>query len=142
MKTDFRVLGATKDHQRSIWLPTWPRLTAPADLLARRGPTPVRADSLTPTPGAPADLQTKEDPIGATTILREQPELRRRGFAASDAIALGHSGVTPTLLATRLARSTINRSLAGAWAEPPDARRPGDGRKKAVIASAGLPVCA
>ena len=70
-------------------------------------------------------------------------ERGRRLFAANEALAQGHGGVTATSIATGLARSTINRGIQ----ELRSARnelgsrlgRPGGGRKSAVAHQPGLP---
>jgi transposase len=62
-------------------------------------------------------------------------ERGRRRFAAAEALAAGHGGVTAVSRATGIARSTINRGLAelrdeAVLAVPPDrVRRAGGGRK-------------
>jgi hypothetical protein len=65
-------------------------------------------------------------------------ERGRRLFAANEALALGHGGVTAVSAASGIARSTINRGIAELKAggqEPSKAeriRRPGGGRKSAI----------
>jgi len=65
-------------------------------------------------------------------------ERGRRRFAAAEALAAGHGGVTAVARITGLARSTIGRGLAelrgtGAPAAPPDrVRRKGGGRRRLV----------
>jgi DDE family transposase len=70
-------------------------------------------------------------------------ERGRRLFAANEAIAAGHGGVTATSVATGLARSTINRGIAELRAGRQDRsrriRRPGGGRKRAVTHQPELP---
>lgn len=70
-------------------------------------------------------------------------ERGRRLFAANEALALGHGGVTATSLATGLARSTINRGVAELRTGRQDGsrriRRPGGGRKRAEIHQPDLP---
>lgn len=70
-------------------------------------------------------------------------ERGRRWFAANEAMANGHGGVTATAAATGLARSTINRGIAELRSEDNDigerVRRPGGGRKSAVAHQPGLP---
>jgi len=70
-------------------------------------------------------------------------ERGRRLFAANEAMALGHGGVTAASEATGLARSTINRGIAELKAGQNDigerVRRPGGGRKSAVAHQPGLP---
>ena len=70
-------------------------------------------------------------------------ERGRRLFAANEALAQGHGGVTATSIATGLARSTIGRGTQelrsagnGLGAR---LRRPGGGRKRAVARQPGLP---
>jgi hypothetical protein len=67
----------------------------------------------------------------------------RRLFAANEAVAHGHGGVTATSIATGLARSTIDRGiqeLRSARNElGPRLRRPGAGRKSAVTQQPELP---
>jgi hypothetical protein len=69
-------------------------------------------------------------------------ERGRRLFAASEALSLGHGGVTATATATGMARSTINRGIAELKAGRNDLggaiRRPGGGRKRAVDRQPGL----
>jgi hypothetical protein len=69
-------------------------------------------------------------------------ERGRRLFAANEASALGHGGVTAVSAASGIARSTINRGIAELKAggrEPPDRiRRPGGGRKSAIERQPGL----
>jgi hypothetical protein len=64
-------------------------------------------------------------------------ERGRRLFVANEALALGYGGVTAAAVATGVARSTINRGIAELRAGRPDQgpriRRPGGGRKRAVI---------
>jgi Rhodopirellula transposase DDE domain len=76
----------------------------------------------------------------ATAYLDERA---RRLFAANEALAQGHGGVSATAIATGLARSTINRGiqeLRSARNElGPRVRRPGAGRKSAVTQQPGLP---
>jgi hypothetical protein len=70
-------------------------------------------------------------------------ERARRLFAANEAVAQGHGGVTATSIATGLARSTIDRGiqeLRSARNElGPRLRRPGAGRKSAVTQQPELP---
>jgi hypothetical protein len=70
-------------------------------------------------------------------------ERGRRLFAANEAMAQGHGGVTATAAATGLARSTINRGIAelrsGHNHIGERVRRPGGGRKSAVVHQPGLP---
>ena len=70
-------------------------------------------------------------------------ERGRRLFAANEALAQGHGGVTATSIATGLARSTTGRGTQelrsagnGLGAR---LRRPGGGRKRAVARQPGLP---
>ena len=69
-------------------------------------------------------------------------ERGRRLFAASEALSLGHGGVTATATATGMARSTINRGIAELKAGRNDLggaiRRPGGGRKRTVDRQPGL----
>ena len=64
-------------------------------------------------------------------------ERGRRLFVANEALALGYGGVTAASMATGVARSTINRGIAelraGRADQGPRIRRPGGGRKRAVI---------
>jgi Rhodopirellula transposase DDE domain len=70
-------------------------------------------------------------------------ERGRRLFAANEALALGHGGVTATAKATSLARSTINRGIRELRSGSNDigsrVRRPGGGRKSAVAHQPRLP---
>jgi hypothetical protein len=70
-------------------------------------------------------------------------ERGRRLFAANEAMAQGRGGVTATAAATGLARSTINRGIAelrsGHNHIGERVRRPGGGRKSAVVHQPGLP---
>jgi hypothetical protein len=70
-------------------------------------------------------------------------ERGRRLFAANEALALGHGGVTATSAATGLARSTIRRAIvelqSGANPIGPRVRRKGGGRKRAVTLHPELP---
>lgn len=70
-------------------------------------------------------------------------ERGRRLFAANEALALGHGGVTATAKATSLARSTINRGIRELRSGSNDigsrVRRRGGGRKSAVAHQPGLP---
>jgi len=70
-------------------------------------------------------------------------ERGRRLFAANEALALGHGGVTATAKATSLARSTINRGIRELRSGSNDigsrVRRPGGGRKSAVAHQPDLP---
>ena len=70
-------------------------------------------------------------------------ERGRRLFAANEAMAQEHGGVTATAVATGLARSTITRGIAELRAGHNDigerVRRPGGGRKGAVAHQPGLP---
>ena len=70
-------------------------------------------------------------------------ERGRRLFAANEAMAQGHGGVTATAAATGLARSTVNRGVAELRSGHNDigerVRRPGGGRKSAVAHQPGLP---
>lgn len=70
-------------------------------------------------------------------------ERGRRLFAANEALAQGHGGVTATAKATGLARSTINRGIGELRSGSNDigdrVRRPGGGRKSAVVHQPGLP---
>ncbi|HUN41011.1 MAG TPA: ISAzo13 family transposase [Acetobacteraceae bacterium] len=69
-------------------------------------------------------------------------ERGRRLFAANEALAQGHGGVSATARATGIARSTINRGIAelraGDNAIGTSIRRPGGGRKAAVVHQPGL----
>jgi hypothetical protein len=68
-------------------------------------------------------------------------ERARRLFAANEALAQGHGGVTAT--STGLARSTIDRGIRELRSARNDLgarlRRPGGGRKSAVTHQPGLP---
>ena len=70
-------------------------------------------------------------------------ERGRRLFAANEAQALGHGGVTATSVATGLARSTIRRAMVELQGETNPiglrVRRRGGGRKRAVVLQPGLP---
>jgi GNAT superfamily N-acetyltransferase len=70
-------------------------------------------------------------------------ERARRLFAANEALAQGHGGVTATSIATGLARSTIDRGIAELRSTRndlgPRLRRPGGGRKSAVTHQPELP---
>jgi len=70
-------------------------------------------------------------------------ERGRRLFAANEALAQGYGGVSATSRATGLARSTIDRGIAelraGANAIGTTTRRPGGGRKPAIVHQPGLP---
>jgi len=69
-------------------------------------------------------------------------ELGWRLFVANEALALGYGGVTAASMATGVARSTINRGVAELRAGRPDPgsriRRPGGGRKRAVVRQPNL----
>ena len=69
-------------------------------------------------------------------------ERGRRLFVANEALALGYGGVTAASMATGVARSTINRGIAELRSGRPDQgpriRRPGGGRKRAVIRQPAL----
>ena len=71
-------------------------------------------------------------------------ERGRRRFAAAEALAAGHGGVTAVCRATGIARSTINRGLAELRDEavpvaPADrVRRAGGGRKSLTATDASL----
>ena len=64
-------------------------------------------------------------------------------FAANEALALGHGGVTAASAATELARSTIRRAIvelqSGANPVGTRIRREGGGRKRAVVLQPELP---
>ena len=70
-------------------------------------------------------------------------ERGRRLFAANEALAQGHGGVTATSIATGVARSTINRGIQELRSAGNDLgsrlRRPGGGRKSAVVHQPELP---
>ena len=70
-------------------------------------------------------------------------ERGRRLFAANEALAHGRGGVSATARATGIARSTINRGIAELRAGDnligTSIRRPGGGRKAAVVHQPGLP---
>ena len=70
-------------------------------------------------------------------------ERDRRLFAANEALAQGHGGVTATSIATGLARSTIDRGIEELRSARNDLgtrlRRPGGGRKSAVTHQPALP---
>lgn len=70
-------------------------------------------------------------------------ERGRRLFAANEALARGYGGVSATARATGIARSTINRGIAelraGGNEIGTSIRRPGGGRKAAVVHQPGLP---
>ena len=70
-------------------------------------------------------------------------ERARRLFAANEALAQGHGGVTATSIATGLARSTIDRGIqelgSSGNALGTRLRRPGGGRKSAVTHQPELP---
>jgi hypothetical protein len=75
-----------------------------------------------------------------------EPFLNERGrrlFAANEALAHGYGGVTAAAVATGLARSTINRGIGELRSGRNDAayrvRRPGGGRKSAVVHQPDLP---
>jgi Rhodopirellula transposase DDE domain/Arginine repressor, DNA binding domain len=69
-------------------------------------------------------------------------ERRRRLFAANEALAQGYGGITAVAQATGLARSSINRGVqelrSGRNEQGGRVRRPGGGRKRAVIHQPGL----
>jgi hypothetical protein len=66
-----------------------------------------------------------------------------RLFAANEALALGHGGVTAASAATGLARGTIRRAVVelqvGSNPIGQRVRRPGGGRKRAVVLQPDLP---
>jgi hypothetical protein len=70
-------------------------------------------------------------------------ERARRLFAANEALAQGHGGVTATSIATGLARSTIDRGIQELRSSHNDLgarlRRPGSGRKSVVTHQPELP---
>jgi hypothetical protein len=70
-------------------------------------------------------------------------ERGRRLFAANEALASGHGGVSTVSIATGIARSTINRGIkelqAGRNEIGGRVRRPGVGRKSAVAHQPDLP---
>jgi hypothetical protein len=69
-------------------------------------------------------------------------ERGRRLFAANEALALGHGGVSAASAATGLARSTIRRAIVELQGDNPigsRVRRPGGGRKPAVVLQPDLP---
>jgi hypothetical protein len=70
-------------------------------------------------------------------------ERGQRLFAANEALALGHGGVTATSAATGLAHSTIRRAIVElqSKANPigPRVRHPGGGRKRVVVLQPELP---
>jgi hypothetical protein len=70
-------------------------------------------------------------------------ERGRRLFAANEALALGHGGVSAASAATGLARSTIRRAMvelqSGSNLIGTRVRRPGGGRKRAVAQQPDLP---
>jgi hypothetical protein len=70
-------------------------------------------------------------------------ERGRRLFAANEALALGHGGVTAASIATGLARSTINRGMQELRSARNGLgsrlRRPGGGRKSALTQQPELP---
>ncbi|SDD96817.1 ISAzo13 family transposase [Belnapia rosea] len=70
-------------------------------------------------------------------------ERGRRLFAANEALAIGYGGVTAVSLATGMARSTIRRAIVdlqgGCNPIGQRVRRPGGGRKRAVVLQPGLP---
>src|ERR1700722_1697777 len=70
-------------------------------------------------------------------------ERGRRLFAANEALACGHGGVSAVAIATGIARSTINRGIRELRVGRPDSaarvRRRGGGRKSAVAHQPGLP---
>ena len=70
-------------------------------------------------------------------------ERGRRLFAANEALAIGYGGVSAVALATGIARSTIRRAIVdlqgGSNPIGPRVRRPGGGRKRAVVLQPGLP---
>ncbi len=70
-------------------------------------------------------------------------ERGRRLFAANEALAIGYGGVTAASLATGMARSTIRRAIVelqgGSNPIGQRVRRPGGGRKRAVVLQPGLP---
>jgi hypothetical protein len=69
-------------------------------------------------------------------------ERSRRLFAANEALAQGYGGITAVAQATWLARSSINRGVqelrSGRNEQGGRVRRPGGGRKRAVIHQPGL----
>jgi Rhodopirellula transposase DDE domain len=70
-------------------------------------------------------------------------ERGRRLFAANEALAIGYGGVSAVALATGIARSAIRRAIVdlqgGSNPIGPRVRRPGGGRKRAVVLQPGLP---
>jgi hypothetical protein len=73
-------------------------------------------------------------------------ERGRRLFAANEALTHGYGGVTATSAATGIARSTVARGIAELRSERNDTghrvRRPGGGRKSAVVHQPDLPAAA
>jgi transposase len=69
-------------------------------------------------------------------------ERGRRRYAAAEALAAGHGGISAVSQITGVARSTIGRGLVelrdGATAEPDRVRRPGGGRKPLTVKDATL----
>lgn len=69
-------------------------------------------------------------------------ERGRRRYAAAEALAAGHGGISAVSQITGVARSTIGRGLVelrdGATTEPDRVRRPGGGRKPLTVKDATL----
>lgn len=70
-------------------------------------------------------------------------ERQRRIWAGNEAKALGHGGISLVAAATGLARATISQGMQEVGQVAPDiaperVRRPGAGRKKAVVCDPGL----
>ena len=102
-------------------------------------------DSLDPAgdlAGAPAVIDVDALRARFQGILGVLDERRRRLFAANEALALGHGGVTAVSEASGIARSTIYRGIAELQALGDELgehlRRPGGGRKSVVERQPGL----
>ena len=72
MKADISASSALSGQERSIWLPTWPRLTAPAALRGISGSVPDPAAQWVSSPGIPSD-----PPAHSDLVVRPQAAWRK-----------------------------------------------------------------
>jgi len=88
VKTDSGTLANSTGLQRSVWLPTWPRLTAPIGLGSMAGHLVEPARPRVIAPGVAAEEPTRTDGEAAATAQSPGTEPVQRSRVTSRGIFL------------------------------------------------------